>query len=309
MPEIFCIGEPLFEFNQQDDGRYLPGFGGDTANCAVAAARQGASVGYFTRLGADTFGRDWMQLWQQEGIQTSSVLIQQDGQTGIYFVTHGDNGHEFSYRRAGSAASQMTPADLPKESIRAAQILHVSGISQAISPSASSTVTEAISIARDADTLVSYDTNLRTQLWPLDQAREVIHDSMSRCDIALPSLDDAAALTGLDRADEMADFYLSLGARIVALTMGRDGTLVATAEKRQQIAPYPVDAVDATAAGDTFDGAFLAHYLRSKDPFEAARFANAAAALSTQGFGAVAPMPTRAQVDHFLATRAHGGEQ
>ena len=120
---------------------------------------------------------------------------------------------------------------------------------------------------------------------------------------------DNSGVSYLDRADDVADFYLSLGARIVALTMGRDGTLVATAERRQQMAPYPVEAVDATAAGDTFDGAFLAQYLRSKDPFEAADFANAAAALSTQGFGAVAPMPTRAQVDHFLATRAHDREQ
>ena len=140
-------------------------------------------------------------------------------------------------------------------------------------------------------------------LWPLARARAVIHEAMAQCDIALPGLDDARQLTGLDDADAIVDFYLELGASVVALTMGLEGTLVASGQSRERIAPYPVHAVDATAAGDTFDGAFLADWLQHGDVFRAARYANAAAAISTQGYGAVAPMPARSEVEAFLAER------
>ena len=123
----------------------------------------------------------------------------------------------------------------------------------------------------------------------------------------MPGLDDAAQLTGLTAPDDIADFYLQLGVSVVALTLGAKGTLVATTQERATIPSFPVEAVDATAAGDTFDGAFLAQLLAGASPFDAARYANATAALSTTGYGAVAPIPTRAQVTAFMA--AHGSNQ
>jgi 2-dehydro-3-deoxygluconokinase len=300
-PEIICFGEPLMELNQAEGGdHYLAGHGGDTSNCAIAAARQGARVGYLTALGADGFGQSFLDLWAREGVDHSRVLRKAEAQTGIYFVSHGQAGHSFSYRRAGSAASRITPEEVPEDYIAGAQILHVSGISQAISDSACDAVFHAIAIARENGVKVSYDPNLRLQLWPLDRARAVIHGAMASCHIALPGLDDARLLTGLEAPEAIADFYLSLGAEIVVLTLGPDGALVATGGERRQIPGRKVAAVDATAAGDTFDGAFLAEYLRGADPFRAAAYANGAAALSTQGYGAVAPMPGRAEVTAFL---------
>ena len=156
---------------------------------------------------------------------------------------------------------------------------------------------EAISIARDAGVRVSYDTNLRLKLWPLERARAITHQAMSMADIALPGYDDARQLTGLDGADDIVDFYLDLGASSVALTLGAEGTLVAGDA-------IEVEAVDATAAGDTFDGALLAQLCAGADLESAARYANGAAALSTTGYGAVAPMPTRDAVERILAERA-----
>ena len=91
----------------------------------------------------------------------------------------------------------------------------------------------------------------------------------------------AQQLTGLSRPEEICDLYLSFGCQVVALTMGKNGTMVATPAERQVIPARPVQALDATGAGDTFDGAFLAEWLKSGDPFAAAHYANAAAALST----------------------------
>ncbi|MGX0875827.1 2-dehydro-3-deoxygluconokinase [Roseovarius sp. MBR-154] len=300
--DLLCLGEPILEFNQQPDGRYLPGHGGDTSNCAIAAARQGAHVGYLTHVGADAFGRSFIDLWQAEGVDTTTVREVEGGQTGIYFVTHGLNGHEFSYFRDGSAASRMTPADLPRAALETAQILHVSGISQAISQSAADTVFAAMEILRAAGGRVSYDSNLRLKLWPLDRARAIIHAGMAMADIALPGLEDAETLTGLTDPDRIADFYLGLGAGIVALTLGAEGTLVATPEKRMRVPGRPVAVVDATGAGDTFDGAFLARIIAGDDPFTAAAYANAAASIAVQGYGAVAPIPRCADVEAVLST-------
>jgi len=301
--DLLTFGEPLMEFAEVErngERLYLPGYGGDVSNTAVAAARQGAKVAIFTALGRDFFGQDFIDLWDHEGIDRSSVILRKDGRTGAYFISYGADGHVFSYARAGSAASLIHVDELPLIQIASSRVLHVSGISQAISESCADAVFAAIRHGKANGTTVSYDTNLRLKLWPLDRARATIHGAVALSDIALPGLDDARQLTGLESPEEICAFYLELGCRIVALTMGKAGTMVATQERREVIAARPVEAVDATGAGDTFDGAFLAEWLIHGDPFKAAAYANAAAALSTLGQGAVAPMPRRPQVESFL---------
>jgi 2-dehydro-3-deoxygluconokinase len=303
-PQIIAIGEPLYELNQpRGSEAFAPGFGGDTSNAMIAAARSGANAGYFTAIGADRFGEALVELWRREGVDASRVIVNGAAHTGIYFITHGPNGHEFSYLRAGSAASRITEVDIPADYIGAARILHTSGISQAISSSAADAVFAAIDIAKRGKVLVAYDTNLRLKLWPLTRARAIIHEAMRSADIALPGLEDARALTGLEAPDAIADFYLKLGAKIVALTLGAEGALIATAARRERIASIKVEAVDATGAGDMFDGAFLAEYLSLGEPFAAGRFAVVAAALSTRGYGAIAPMPRRDETLAALARR------
>ncbi len=295
------MGEPLVELNQQDDGRYLSGIGGDTSNCAIAAARQGATVGYLCRLGDDLFARQIKHCWQQEGVDSSPVIDCREGVTGLYFVSHDQQGHHFSYRRQGSSASLIQPGDLPRDLLSTVRVLHLSGITLGISPSAADAGFEAIDIARQSGATVSFDPNYRPALWPLRRARAVIHEAMSLCQVALPGLDDARLLTGLDDADRIADFYLQLGMEVVALTLGADGVLVATQHQRERLPAHSVTPVDATGAGDTFDGCFLAQWLHHHDPIDAARYGNAAAALSTQGYGAVTPIPRREQVQALLS--------
>lgn len=295
-PAIVSIGEPLIEFNRpkEGDGRtWLQGFGGDSQNVAIAAIRQGATAGYITSLGLDWMGDAFLDLWKSEGLDASKVTRHPTAPTGVSFVTHGSSGHKFDYLRKGSAASLMKPEDLPHDYIVGARVLHVSAIGQAISKSARATCDAAINLARANGVKVSYDTNLRLRLWDLETAREAIHATCARCDILLPSLDDSQQLTGLSIPSEIADFYLKLGAPLVALKMGSEGALLAMPGRRIRIRPHHVTAVDATGAGDTFDGAFLARLLEGDDPETAARYANVAAALSTTGYGAVTPIPRK----------------
>ncbi len=305
--DLVALGEAMIEFNQarRDDAHaYTQGFGGDTSNAAIAAARLGARVGYATRIGGDPFGRWLTELWQREGVDTRGVAVDADAPTGAYFVSHGPAGHEFSYARANSAATRMCPANLPVDVLRSTKLLHLSGISQAISPSACDAAFAAIDVARAAGAQIAYDTNLRHKLWPLARAAAVIRATIARADWVLPGLDDVRAIYGLDAPDALIDAMLADGARTVVLKMGADGALVAAGGTRVHVAPHRVATVDATGAGDCFDGAFLARVAAGDNAVAAARYANAAAALATTGYSAVAPLPRDAEVRALLRDAA-----
>lgn len=313
VPEIIAIGEPMLEFNATEEGSlaevrtFQTGWGGDTSNFCIAASRAGGRVGYITRLGEDDFGRSFLDLWTREGIDTSRVQRDPEASTGIYFISRKGPEHFFTYYREGSAASLMTPDFLPGDYIRQAKILHVSGISQAISTKACDTVFAAMEIARDAGVKISYDPNLRLKLWPVHRARAVIEKSIAMSDLVFPSLDDATALTGLSDPETIARRYLDLGPEVVVIKLGAEGVLLAQNTAGGPIfTPVPafgVDSVDMAGAGDTFDGAFIAEYLRGQTPEDCARYANAAAALTTTGYGCVSPVPTREQVELLMASR------
>jgi 2-dehydro-3-deoxygluconokinase len=305
MVDLLCMGEPMLEFNQlpaNPDGtrHYLEGHGGDTSNAGIAASRQGASVGMITALGYDMPGDSFMALWAREGVDTNTVLRSDRGPTGVYFVTHDAAGHHFLHYRGGSAAACYRPDDLPVEAIAKARMLYISGISQGISASACDAVFAAIDIAVSRGVKVAYDTNYRPKLWPPARAAAVMHAAMARSDYAMPGLEDVRILTGLTDPDAMLDFYLRLGCRVVVLKMGEQGAYLATADGRVQVPAYPVAAVDATGAGDTFCGSFLARILAGDEPEAAVRYASVAAALKCTGYGAVGPIPYAAQVHAAL---------
>jgi 2-dehydro-3-deoxygluconokinase len=305
--DIVAYGEPMVEFNQTGEGGgrlYLQGFGGDSSNFAIAAARQGARVAYLSAVGDDPYGRLLRELWTREAVDHSAVAVDARSPTAVYFVTHDAAGHHFHFFRSGSAASCLGPATLPLQVVRAARVFHLSGISLAISASACDAGFAAIEAARAAGVRVSFDTNLRLKLWPAARARAVMTEAMRLADICLPSYDDVAVLTGLSDDDAIVDHCLGLGAKVVALKLGERGALVADATQRLRIAPHPCRPVDATGAGDAFGGAFVARLVAGDALAEAARYAAAAAALSTQGYGAVEPIPNAAQVRQALVQRA-----
>lgn len=318
-PEIISIGEPLLELSAEEKGalgdarQFLVGFGGDTSNFAIAVSRLGGNAGYVTSLGDDEFGRAFLKLWEQEKVDCRHVTFNPAAATGIYFISRmAGGGHDFTYYRKDSAASSMTPEFLPADYIRRAKILHVTGISQGISDSASETVNQAVTIARAAGVKISYDPNFRPKLWPLQKAREVIHRTMAHADLVFPSFEDASALTGLGDPHEIIEFYLGLGPEVVLLKMGEQGALMATnpsisSEALPRIKESPafsVQTVDASGAGDTFDAAFAVGFVSGWALDQCLHFANAAAAMTTTGLGAVGPIPTLKQVEIFI--KNHG---
>ena len=271
-----------------------------------------------TRVGADTFGGALLDLWQREGVDTTAVQRDAAAPTGIYFVTHGAAGHEFSYLRAGSAASRMTlqwlnatagplansgqfaseeiSAASPADLIAASAILHLSAITLAISLDTCDTAFAAMAHARKAGTRVSFDSNLRLKLWPLARAQACIAQAVSLCDIFLPSLEDMVTLTGLTYPGQIVDWSHARGAQTVVLKLGADGALASDGQQRQHVAGHRVNVVDATGAGDCFCGNLLARMATGDNVFLASQYANVAAALAVQDYGAVEPLPYAAQV-------------
>jgi 2-dehydro-3-deoxygluconokinase len=316
IPDIVALGEPLVEFSAAETGplssvtRFKVGCGGDTSNFAVAVSRLGGRAGYISRVGKDPFADILFDCWKKEGVDCSKVIQDEAWPTGLYFTSRESGCHHFTYYRRDSAASRMDPDDLPIEYIRKAKWLHVSGISQAISPSAGRTVDRAVDAAHDAGLMVSYDPNLRLKLWSVENARTAIDRMAVRADVFLPSYEDAIALTGEKRPEMILSHYLSLGCRQVVLKMGADGALLGDnssggryGAKIEKISAFSVEVVDASGAGDTFDAAFVVARLEGRPAVECVRFANAAGALVAAGIGTITPIPTRGAVEDLMDTQ------
>ncbi len=303
--DVVAIGEPLIEFNQRraGDEDYRFGFGGDTSNVVIAAARSGARAAYVSRVGADPFGRALLALWAREGVDASHVRVDDDAPTGVYFVSHGPQGHEFSYLRAGSAASRLRGADVPAHVLASARFVHASGISLAISTAAADAVLAALDGARHDGTRVVFDLNLRLRLWPLARARGLLREALAMAHLAFATEEEMALLFGCADADAACAFLHDLGVQVAVVKRGAQGLRVHDGRQRIDLGGHAVEAIDATGAGDALCGAMLARLAAGDDLAAAARYANAAAALSTTGFGAVEPLPTPDRVWALLATQ------
>ena len=303
--DIVCMGEAMVEFTRRNRSKsealYIRGLGGDTSNCAISAARQGVKVAYLSAVGDDQFGKIAIDTWLTEGIDVSQVFVDPTSPTGIYFIDPVPKGRNFTYYRAGSAASRMSSISSSQTILSRTAILHLSAITQAISIAPNEPSFEAIDIVKKNGGRISYDTNLRLNLWGLEEARRVINKTLTQADILLPSLDEAQILTGLDNKEDILNFYLQFEPEILALKCGSEGAIVIFEGRKEYIPALNVNAIDTSGAGDTFAGAFLAQIIQGESPFEAARFAVVASGISVQGYGAMAPIPNRKQVLRAMA--------
>jgi 2-dehydro-3-deoxygluconokinase len=307
MADILSLGEPLWEMNAipTEPNKYTLGLGGDTLNFCVAAARQGATVQYITRVGSDPFGEQIRTLCLCERIDISRIEFDEHTNTGGYFIHHDNGKHSFSYARSGSAATKLAPGDIDPSAVAQAQFVHSSGITQAISQSARAAVQTLFREARTVGVSTVFDPNVRTRLWTLSEAREATAEILPLTDYFFPSYDDAVALSGSEDHETIFRWAHSAGASVVVLKLGSEGVKISQGSGADPIAmaSFPVDAVDATGAGDCFAGALVARLVYGEALVDAVRYANAAAALTTTKYGAIAAIPDRDAVKQYLLSR------
>ena len=299
---MVSIGECMIElFSDQpleEADTFRRSLAGDSLNILVAAARLGTTTGYVTRLGDDPFASYLLDTWRNEGIDVSRVK-QVDGFNAVHFVSLLPGGdREFIYYRRGSAPSTMEPSDLDPDYIGSARILHISGITQAISTTARATVLRAVELAAERGVSVSYDPNYRHQLWSREEARKGMEEVLPYVDYFLPSAPaDSEAL--LDESDPrgVVERFRDRGIGVVAVKRGSSGALVGTGDELFEVPAYsPGPVVDTTGAGDAFNGGFLHGLLHGMSPRDAATLGSIAAGLKVRGRGALTTMPSGSEV-------------
>lgn len=302
MPDLLTFGECMVEFFADEPltwaRTFTKTFGGDSCNAAVAAARLGTSVGYLTRVGDDPFAPFLLDAWQRHGLDTSRCRLV-PGFNGLYLISvQADGERQFTYYRDGSAASTSSPEDLDEPYVAQARWLHVTGVSQAISPSCRATVRAALLMAKEHGLSTSFDPNLRLSLWSLQEARAAMLEILPLVDVVFPSLpEEATALTGANHPEAVARFFLDHGVQLVVGKLGADGCFTATERAYAHIGAFlPDRVVDTSGAGDAFAGAFLHGMLSTGRPDLAARIAVVTAGLKLRARGALESQPNRDEV-------------
>jgi 2-dehydro-3-deoxygluconokinase len=277
---------------------------GAELNVAVGLRRLGFRVGYISRLGHDSFGRHLRAFMAGEGLDLRHVLTDERHPTGFMLKEMATEGRdpEVEYFRRGSAASHMSPADMPEAGspFRQARLLHLTGILPALSDGCAGL---AFALARQARTegrLVSFDPNLRPRLWPSQAAMvTVLNELASLADVVMPGLAEGRLLSGHQDPAGIADFYLERGARQVVVKLGPEGAYVAAdGDGRRGVVPgVPVrKVVDTVGAGDGFAVGVISAVLDGLPLREAAARGNAIGARVVQFRGDCEGLPTRAQL-------------
>jgi len=286
VPHVPVPGETII------GGKFSIAAGGKGANQAVAAARGGGDVTFIARIGDDMFGQQAKDGFVKDNINVDHVLSDKDAPSGVALIFVGEDGQN-SIAVASGANANLSPSDVQaaSDAISTSDIL----IMQLETPL--DTVQKAASIASD--------NGVKVILNPAP-AQALSDDILRHVSILTPNESETELLTGLKVASEKdaaaaADALMAKGIETVIVTMGPKGAFVATADSKELVSGFSVKAVDATAAGDVFNGTLAVAIAEGKPLKKAVSFANAAAALSVTKLGAQPSAPTREEIDKFLS--------
>jgi len=311
MIDFLSFGEPLIGFYPMgglsivDDGPITKTWGGDTSNFAIGVARLGHGSSYLTRVGDDPFGKSFLSLWKDNGVDCSLIDSDPQRRTGLYFVSFEDGKHSLTYYRKDSAASAIVPERLASLSLAGTRIVHLSGISLRISALALETGSQLIQKAREAGCKVSFDVNYRPAQWiSRESAAEVFSSTISLGVDYLEITDDEMAALGWGTSlVDIASRFPHVAT--IVLKRGKSGVALACTSDRCDVPAFDVAVVDTVGAGDSFDAGFLCAIVEGAASRDACVYAAATAALTCTGRGPLERMPRRNEVIAFL--RSHGG--
>lgn len=293
---LLAIGEVMAEIRTAGDDGFALGFAGDTYNTAVYAAREigvPGAVAYLTRVGSEPLSAALVERAAGEGIDTTHVAVDPDRNIGIYSVSTDAHGERsFHYWRADSAARRLFAVEETAMFMPGAEVIYLSGITLAIlAPAARHRLVEALAARRAAGTRIAFDSNYRPKLWEdAAAARAAMQALWEVTDIALPSIDDEMELFGDSGEAAVIDRFAERSWEGIAIKRGIRGPVSPHLDAAAHPDFPPADrVVDTTAAGDSFNGGYLAAFLAGKD--EAARLAagHALAARVVGAPGAIIP--------------------
>lgn len=309
-PQIVTFGESMALFlpSQQQSIERADSlqhrFGGAESNVAIGLARLGVDVGWFSVMGDDPLGKRIVKAIRGEGVDVSRVLYSKEAPTGMMFREQISGRNAVHYFRKGSAASTITPEQLDEQYIKDAELLHITGITPALSESCKNTVYRAIEIAKKHGVRICFDPNLRLKLWSLEEAREVILKLAQEADYFLPGWDELKLL--YDTEDEaLIDSKLNeLKATCIVKGKG-DFNVIYEQGVQTQVPFYPAETVvDTVGAGDGFCAGFIAGVCKGMNTYEAVRIAAINGSLAVQTYGDWEALPEWEQLQQRLTAQA-----
>ncbi|MDR0266832.1 sugar kinase [Paenibacillus sp.] len=310
-PELVTFGESMGLFTAQDSrgleyaSNLHKSFGGAESNVAIGVARLGHRAGWFGALGNDPIGKMIYKAIRGEGVDVSHVVTNDEAPTGMMIRENTAGRSSVYYYRKASAASQMQPEQLDASYIENANILHVTGITAAISPSALACVEKAMDIARGAGVKISFDPNLRLKLWTLEEARSVLLRLAEKADYFLPGLDELKLLYNVEEDKAVFEKLSRLNA-VSVIKGGPDLTYVLEDGILTEVPYFKADQVlDTVGAGDGFCAGFISGLLKGHTTVEAVRLGNLMGSMVIQAVGDWEALPTWEQVEAKLGHKMH----
>ncbi len=309
-PEVISIGNMLVEIMRTELDRPLnlpAGFAGpfpsgDTAIYIDTVARLGHSAGFIGAIGPDDFGRCILERFERDQVDASQVAILADQTTGVAFVAYFSGGsRKFIFHWRDAAAGKLGPEHVRAEFLHSARWLHITGCNLAVSASAKEACYTAMR-QLPPEACVSFDANIRPELLTVDQIRGLVQPAIERANVIMPSLSEAAMLTGLENDEQGCRFWAAQG-KTVVLKMGGRGCRIYCRDRILDVPGFEVQEVDPTGAGDSFCAGFTVGLLEGMPVEEAGRFANAVGALAVTKLGPMEGAPSRQQVMEFLSSR------
>ncbi|MCT1397147.1 sugar kinase [Microbacterium sp. p3-SID338] len=301
--DVVTLGETLALFRSTGVGplahntAFTLSIGGAESNVAVAISRLGGTAAWCGRVGADTFGDLILRELRAEEVRVHAVQDPEARTAHMVREMRTPSLARVSYARTGSAGSRMTASDLPLATIRTAQLLHVTGITPALSRSAHEAVLTAVAEARVHGVTVSFDVNHRASLWGPGEARPVYRRLARDADIVFAGEEEAMLLLDDDGdAEQLARGIAALGPREVIIKRGAEGCTALIDDEMHRVGAVPIDPVDTVGAGDAFVGGYLADRASGRPPAERLITAAAAGAFACLNPGDWAGLPRRSEL-------------
>lgn len=298
MAEVYTIGESMARISSTIVGplrhSHTLGLGvaGAESNVAIGLARLGVPTRWLGRVGDDEFGRLITAVLRGEGVRTDAI-IDEVANTGLLIKERRTSEHsKVLYYRSAAAGSRISPADIDVEAIRDATVLHVTGITPALSESARAAVDHAVDTARDVGTTVSFDVNYRRGLWSAAEARPVLRSLAARSDILFAGHSEAGLLVDAED-DDLTPALSALGPAQVIVKRGADGASALIDGVRYDAPHYSVTEIDPVGAGDAFDAGYLSEWLAGASPEQRLETAAKCGAFSVTVEGDWEGLPTR----------------
>ena len=311
MYDIITIGEILVEIltekvNQEflSPGTLLGPFPSGAPAIAIdQAARMGAKTAIVAKIGADDFGLLNKERLMQNGVDVSHIIETKDNVTGTAFVTYFTNGdRKFIFHFTHAACGELKPSDVKEALVKNTRYIHIMGCSITGSPSMGDAIIQAVRLSKKHNVKISFDPNIRPELLKghiLDYYNEIIEAA----DILLTGKSELAFL--FNETESAVIRLLEQKDRIVVVKDGAKNTCVYTRHEAFKVDPFPAVNVDATGAGDSFDGTFLALLSQGTDIRTAAIYGNAAGAKAVEKRGPMEGNTNRTELDTFIAANAH----